>query len=43
MNYVDPSGHFAVKVANAIAGGIIGTIVDTSLKAFIYYIAKKVH
>ena len=41
VNYVDPSGHFAVKVANAIAGGIIGTIVDTSLKAFIYYIAKK--
>ena len=41
VNYVDPSGHIAVKIANAVAGAIVGTVVDTSLKAFIYYIAKK--
>ena len=41
VNYVDPSGHIAVKVANAIAGAAISVLIDISLKAFLHYIAKK--
>ena len=41
VNYTDPSGHVAVKVVNGIVGAILGVGVDSALKCFLHYVAKK--